>query len=301
MKKIGFASGKGGAGKTTLALSFFDYLDAQKILVDCDVDAANCYLIAEKELIKQRKFYAGKKYRILDDLCLGCGKCFRGCPFDAIGKVSDAFLINAHSCEGCGVCLDLCPYHAIEENEHHCGDIFLSKTHAKDYLFYARLHPGEDNSGKLVHALKNDAVAFARENARDTLILDCPPGIGCPLISAITGLDHLICVMESGVSGVTDGKRLLELAQNKNIPVAVVMNKCGLNPVLEKELEEELLKKHIPLLGKIPFKKEYYELLKKRQTLLSSSDRKFFEDLFKCINDYTKKESPHAHSYSHPG
>jgi len=301
MKKIGFASGKGGAGKTTLALSYFDYIEAQKILIDCDVDAANCYLIAEKELIKQKKFFAGKKYSILSNLCVSCGKCFRGCPFKAIYKEANTYKINSHSCEGCGICLDLCAHHAIEEKEHHCGDIFLSKTHQNDYLFYAKLYPGEDNSGKLVHALKNEAVAFAKENTRDTLIFDCPPGIGCPLISAITGLDQLICVMESGASGVSDGRRLLELAQNKNIPVAVVMNKCGLNPALEKELQKELQTKNIPVLGKIPFKKEYYELLKSRQTLLASSDKMFFEDLFNTIKNYTQKESSHAHSNSYPG
>lgn len=252
MKQLVIISGKGGTGKTILSASFAS-LARNKVMVDCDVDAANLYLLLHPEIQESHKFSGGKRARIEQKNCSGCGECLDACRFSAIIKKSDGkFIIDPISCEGCGVCYHLCPVKAVEMEKSQSGEWFVSHTKYGPFV-HARLGIGEENSGKLVTEVRKKAKELAEKSNLDVVIIDGPPGIGCPVIASLSGTDMALIVTEPTLAGIHDMERVAQTAHHFKIPTACCINKYDINPENSAIIEEWCQKSSVPLLGKIPF------------------------------------------------
>ena len=234
MKELVVISGKGGTGKTSLTASFAA-LAPNAAFADADVDAADLHLLLAPEVRRREEFRSGHAAAIRAANCVGCGRCAALCRFEAIvpatrpGDGARTFAVDPGACEGCGVCIWNCPVRAIDFPEQVCGDWFVSVTRFGP-LVHARLHPGAENSGKLVSLVREQARATAHLERRDLVLVDGPPGTGCPVIAALTGAGGVLVVTEPTVSGAHDLARVLELANHFNIPTAVCINKWDLSP-----------------------------------------------------------------------
>lgn len=279
MTKIAFASGKGGAGKTSFSLSFFKYLAEFSIFADSDVDAADAFLLIEKKRNNSIPFVSGFKYSIHTALCTKCGACASQCPFGAIKK-NGFYYIEPLLCEGCGICEDVCLSQAIDQRSNNCGEIFESKTICNSKMIHARLHPGEDNSGKLVHQVRNLSQKVAVDEKSEYMIIDCPPGIGCSLIASITGVDILVVVIECSHAGINDAQRLMTVARQMSIPMVAVMNKSGINPAIDEKIIRYLEGENICLVGNVQFNEEYVNTLNRNELLI---DSEIISSDIKCI------------------
>ncbi len=248
MKELVILSGKGGTGKTSVAASFAA-LAVNKIMADCDVDAADLHLIIKPENIKEEIFGGGNKAYINNDACTLCGKCIELCRFDAI---DDFFTVDRLSCEGCGVCAAFCPVNAIEMRPHQSGKWFESET-GYGPMVHARLGIAEGNSGKLVTILRKRARELALEKKYELIIVDGSPGTGCPVIATVTGSSFVLIVTEPTVSGIHDLKRVHALVEHFKIKSAVCVNRCDINYEKSDEIAEYCLEKGIPLYGEIPY------------------------------------------------
>ena len=197
MKEIVVISGKGGTGKTSLTASFACLEGSGAIVADCDVDAADMHLLMQPEIREREDFYSGEMARISQDKCTLCGKCAEICRFDAITIVNGEYCIDSLECEGCGYCARVCPAEAISNESLKAGEWFLSSIKTGGMMVHARLGIGADNSGKLVAKVKKEARHHAGINGNGLIIVDGPPGIGCPVISSITGADFAVLVTGS--------------------------------------------------------------------------------------------------------
>ncbi len=252
MKQLVIISGKGGTGKTIISAAFAS-LARNKILVDCDVDAANLYLLLHPEIQESHSFSGGKRADLIQDKCTGCGECLDVCRFSAITEGHDGeIIIDPISCEGCGVCYHVCPVEAIEMENNISGEWFISKTRYGPFV-HARLGIGEENSGKLVTEVRKKAKELAEKNNLDFVIIDGPPGIGCPVIASLSGTDLALIVTEPTLSGIHDMERVAQTAQHFKIPTACCINKYDINPENSAIIEDWCQKNAIPLVGKIPF------------------------------------------------
>ncbi|HAF07456.1 MAG: ATP-binding protein [bacterium] len=248
MKELVIVSGKGGTGKTTITASFSVLAD-KVIVADCDVDAPDLHLLLHPELIKKSEF-KGSKAALIDKIkCVECNLCRENCRFDA---VSDDFIVEPHSCEGCGVCALICPVKAIEMKQKVSGNIYLSKIE-NGFMSHAMLDPGEENSGKLVTFVRDQAKEVAASKKVEKIIIDGAPGISCPVISSITGTSAGVIVTEPTVSGVHDLKRILELMEHFRIKPFILINKFDINIDKTKEIEDFCHLKNYEVVGKIPF------------------------------------------------
>jgi len=245
MKQLTIISGKGGTGKTTVTAAFATLSDSH-VIADCDVDAADLHLILEPAIEKREEFYGGKTAVIDGDKCQQCDECIRVCRFDAI----ENYTVDPISCEGCGVCVQACPEGAIGMKQHMSGHWFISKTRA-GYMTHARLGIAEENSGKLVSLVRQQAKLIAERDKKDYIIIDGPPGIGCPVIAAITGVDLLLAVTEPTLSGIHDLERVVGVAHHFNIPVVVCINKYDINQENTSVIEEYCSKNNLEVAGKI--------------------------------------------------
>ena len=218
MKQITVLSGKGGTGKTTLVASFAA-LTQKTVITDCDVDAPDLHLLLGPQIVQTQKFIGSKVAAIDEEKCIQCGKCEELCRFNAI----ENFSVDPVLCEGCGVCAYICPVDAVELTERVSGYAFISKTKYGP-MSHARLNPGEENSGKLVTLVMQNAKQIA-ETENCTLILnDGPPGIGCPVIASLGGVDMGLVVVEPTLSGIHDMERALGLLKHFKIPSLVCIN-----------------------------------------------------------------------------
>ena len=249
MKEIVVLSGKGGTGKTTL-LGSLAFLAENKILADCDVDAADLHLLLAPRPISENEFRSGVKARVITDRCTGCGACDL-CQFDAL-VVEDTAVIDPLACEGCGVCAHFCPEEAIALDENHCGTWFVSDT---DYgpLVHAQLFAGEENSGKLVSFVKTRARELAEETGAGLILVDGAPGIGCPVIASLSNTDIILAITEPTQSGWHDLERVLDLADHFKVQAYVCLNKWDLNTETAEEIERSCQQRGVELLGRIPF------------------------------------------------
>lgn len=224
MKEIVVISGKGGTGKTSIVASFAA-LAEKKVLADCDVDAADLYLVLEPNIMDRGELRAGKEAWINGALCTKCDKCRELCRFDAI---DESYVVDKISCEGCGVCAEFCPANAIELREKMSGEWFISETRCGP-MVHARLGIAEANSGKLVAVVRDKARKITKEKGLEYVIVDGPPGIGCPVIASITGADIVVIVTEPTMSGEHDLERVVDVAKHFNIPAVLCINKSDLN------------------------------------------------------------------------
>ncbi len=270
MKEILILSGKGGTGKTSLT-GCFAQLSSNAVFCDCDVDASNLHLLLAPELQETEEFYAGWTPQFMEKGCTQCGICEKVCRFKAISCEKGFPRQLPGLCEGCGACADHCPTGAVKLSPRHCGRRYRSQT-PYGTLFHAELFPGEENSGKLIAELRRAARAEAEKTDAGLLISDGPPGIGCPVISSMSGVDLVVAVTEPTPSGFHDFKRVAELAHQFEIPVQLIINKWDLNCELSEMIAEFCRGRNIPEIGRIPFDPIFSECLRKNRTVLSASD-----------------------------
>ncbi|HEU17552.1 MAG TPA: (4Fe-4S)-binding protein [Methanolinea sp.] len=250
MKKIVVISGKGGTGKTIFTASLTDLIPGPIGIADCDVEAANLALLLEHVDVRSRPFSGLEKARIIQDLCVGCGLCSINCRFDAIECQDGEYIVDPVHCEGCGVCMDICPEKAIVMEPMRDGTIYLSRT-SKGLMSHAELCAGSGTSGLLVDQVKKEITGEMRDEK--ALIADGPPGIGCPTISAVSGMDAAVIVTEPSVSGLHDLERLVRMARGFDIRLFLVINKYDLEPGMSKKVGDYAATENIPVLGCVPF------------------------------------------------
>ncbi|MFC1542978.1 ATP-binding protein [Candidatus Neomarinimicrobiota bacterium] len=255
MKEIVVISGKGGTGKTSIVASFA-VLSQNAVIADCDVDAADLHLVLNPAVQITESFSGGKIAEIIPGQCINCDICKSVCRFDAISvKAIDGlmnYIVDPISCEGCGVCVAVCPEEAVLFESHENGKLFVSET---DYgsMVHARMGFAEENSGKLVSLVRARAKAIAEYNGQDLIIVDGPPGVGCPVISSITGAHAVLIVTEPTVSGVHDLERVVKLTDHFNIPTYICINKHDINPAVTQEIENRAKSLSVAVLGKIHY------------------------------------------------
>ncbi|MCR4428486.1 MAG: P-loop NTPase [Caldiserica bacterium] len=248
MKQLAVLSGKGGTGKTTVVASLA-VLAHQAIVVDCDVDAPDLHLLLEPTVIKAQEF-KGSKLAVIDETkCLKCGLCLEGCRFNAIKENIE---VDPFACDGCGVCEVICRQGAITLRERVAGQAFVSRT-KYGFMAHALLSPGQANSGKLVTLTRLFARILAEKEKSPLLIIDGPPGIGCPVIASVTGVDVGLIVTEPTMSGIHDLKRALELLKHFSIPAFVCVNKYDINEENAKKIVGFCRINNLEFIGKIPF------------------------------------------------
>jgi MinD superfamily P-loop ATPase len=248
MKQIVIISGKGGTGKTVLTASFAA-LAKNKVMVDCDVDAADLHLLLKPEIREHHEFRSGVTAKINIDLCEQCGECVKVCRFDAI---SEEFQVDPVSCEGCTVCSFVCPSGAITMEENVSGEWFISETKYGS-MVHARLGIAEENSGKLVSLVRQEARRIADETHKDYVIIDGPPGIGCPVIASLANVDLALIVTEPTLSGIHDMERITGVSKHFNVPTKVVINKYDLNIKNSEEIKRICDDRGIEVLARLPF------------------------------------------------
>lgn len=259
MKEIVVLSGKGGTGKTTLATSLFASLP-KSVLADCDVDAPDTAILLNPREVARQDFIGARKVRINNGICrsgsacAGVRGCISSCRFDALDgrDAGSAPVVREARCEGCGVCAHLCPVQAMTMQDGVAGSMAEGQT-AFGPLVHARLKPGEETSGKLVAEVRRRAKDLAVETGADYLLIDGSPGIGCPVISSLTGADRAVLVTEPSLSALRDLERLVELLARFRIPPVAVINKWDLSPELSGRVEDFCSDAGIPVLMKIPF------------------------------------------------
>lgn len=256
MKELVVISGKGGTGKTSLTASFA-VLAERPVVADCDVDAADLHLVLSPQVKQRNEFYSGHEAIIQQKTCINCGICSRHCRFDAInlntnGTGIEFFSIDPISCEGCGVCVFFCPVHAIDFPEKLCGEWMISDTRYGP-MVHARLGIAAENSGKLVSIVRREARRIAQEGNHPLIIVDGPPGIGCPVIASLTGADLVLAVTEPTVSGEHDLERILSLARHFKIPTMVCVNKWDINKEMTERIEDKALQAGAQLAGRIRY------------------------------------------------
>ncbi|WP_462325438.1 ATP-binding protein [Desulfoplanes sp.] len=254
MKEIVVISGKGGTGKTS-AVSALASCGPQKVLADCDVDAADLHLILDPDIEKTHEFWSGELAQIDPDTCIGCGICQEHCRFHAI---SDDFQVMQEHCEGCGVCEHVCPEGAARMYPRLCGEWYQSNTRHGS-MVHAELGIGEENSGKLVALVRTQAHDKAVELGIDTVLVDGSPGIGCPVIASLSNAGLAVIVAEPTVSAVHDMERVHQLTTHFKIPAMVLVNKADINPGLVDKMKAYCQSKKIPLLGTLPYDARFTE------------------------------------------
>jgi MinD superfamily P-loop ATPase len=249
--EIAIISGKGGTGKSSISAAFAS-LGEEVVLADCDVDAANMFLLFHPTHDEEKAFVGGEKAVIDRDRCIHCGICIPYCRFDAIGFSDQEVVISEAACDGCHLCRRICPHGAIRMIQNDQSRLYAGRfRHGK--MVYGRLAPGEENSGKLVNLVREKARLLAREHEIETIIIDGPPGIGCPVISSITGVDLVVLVTEPSLSGLHDLQRVAEVTAGFEIRTKVIINKCDLDPEMSRTIETWCFDHQLEVVARIPF------------------------------------------------
>jgi MinD superfamily P-loop ATPase len=256
LREIVVISGKGGTGKTSLTASFAVLAD-RPVVADCDVDAADLHLVLSPTVVERHEFQGGHEAVVREEDCLGCGICFEDCRFDAVrrhgtagGRV--AYSVDPTACEGCGVCVRFCPEHAIDFPERRSGEWMVSATRCGP-MVHAQLGTAAGNSGKLVSTVRQEARRVAEETDRSLVLVDGPPGVGCPVIASVAGASLVLVVTEPTVSGEHDLERVLSLARHFEIPAAVCVNKWDLDAGMADRIERRAVKAGARLAGRVRY------------------------------------------------
>ena len=280
MKELVIISGKGGTGKTSLTASFAVLAD-RPVIADCDVDAADLHLVLSPRVKERHEFRCAYEAVIRQEDCIGCGVCLEYCRFEAVkmnggsnGKAQ--FAIDPISCEGCGVCVRFCPENAIDFPERLSGEWMVSDTRCGP-MVHAGLGVAAENSGKLVSIVRREARRIAEEEHRALVIVDGPPGIGCPVIASVTGATLVLIITEPTVSGEHDLERVLSLARHFGIPAVVCVNKWDINPDMTDRIEKMARQAGARIAGRIRYDRAV--------TLAQMQERAIVEIAAPCVKD----------------
>jgi len=265
MKQLLILSGKGGTGKTTVASALIR-LSGAKAYADCDVDAPNLHLIMEQQSFAENTDYYGMPKAVIDpDACRSCGICMSHCRFDAI-CFSGGYSVDQYACEGCGVCAELCPSDAITMLPSVAGELMLFRNEDKSVFSTAQLKMGSGTSGKLVTEVKRQLTNAAAH--AELAVIDGSPGIGCPVIASLSGVDLVLIVTEPSVSGISDMERILMTARHFQVKTMVCINKYNTNLPNTERIISYCQKNQIPFAGKIPFDKKAVEAVNSGLTIV---------------------------------
>ena len=281
MKQIVVISGKGGTGKTVIT-GAFAALAKNKVMADCDVDAADLHLLLSPTIKERHEFRSGKTARIDNKLCNQCGKCVAVCRFSAIttgrDAISNDFVIDPVSCEGCAFCSFVCPEKAIKMEENISGEWFISGTRFGP-MVHAKLGIAEENSGKLVTLVRKQAKELAELGRCDWVIVDGAPGIGCPVIASLSGIDCAVVITEPTLSGLHDADRVISVAKHFKIQTKLVINKYNLNLDMAKQIEKYCEEHNIELIGRISFDKSVVKAMVEGKTIMEYPDGKVKKEI----------------------
>jgi MinD superfamily P-loop ATPase len=275
MKEVVVLSGKGGTGKTSVVGSLAA-LSRGKVLADCDVDAADLHLLLKPRVKKETEFWSGQVACIDEERCTQCGLCQELCRFDAIKDLK----VDPVSCEGCSFCFHICPAEAITMEENLSGYWFISDTRYGP-LVHARLGIAQENSGKLVAQVRQQAKQIAEERNLDYIISDGPPGIGCPVISSLSGANLALLVTEPTLSGIHDLERVLGVCRHFGIMAIVCINKYDLNEENTRQIESYCLSQEIRVAARIPFDNAVTEAMVRGVPVVEYSDGKVSREIEK--------------------
>lgn len=288
MKQLLILSGKGGTGKTTVASAFIKLANA-KDYADCDVDAPNLHLIMQQSSEpKKRDYYGLPKAEINTDLCLQCDMCRDNCRFDAIkiDSVSNEYKVDKFACEGCGVCQTVCKTNAIFLVPDIAGELMLYKNNA--VFSTAQLKIGNGTSGMLVTEVKKQVKAASPYS--ELAIIDGSPGIGCPVIASISGVDMVLIVAEPSISGISDMERIIKIASKFQTKVAVCINKYDTNIENTAKIELFCRSCNIPFAGEIPFDSNAVKAINNGQSIVDidcaagNAIKKVYNETIKILN-----------------
>jgi len=266
MKEVVVLSGKGGTGKTSIVGSLAA-LAERKVLADCDVDAADLHLLLSPAVKQENEFRSGQVACIEADKCIQCGLCQELCRFNAIRD----YTVDPVSCEGCGFCSRICPVEAITMRENLAGHWFISGTKYGP-LVHARLGIAQENSGKLVAVVRQQARQIAEQDSLDYIISDGPPGIGCPVISSLSGANLALLVTEPTLSGIHDLERVIDVCRHFSVPAVVCINKYDINEVNTRQIEDFCSNQSIEVAARIPFDNVVTEALVRGMPVVEYSD-----------------------------
>jgi MinD superfamily P-loop ATPase len=266
MKQIIVLSGKGGTGKTTITAAFA-VLAKKAVFADCDVDAPDLHMLLHPEIIETREF-RGSKIAVIDEAkCVKCGVCREKCRFDAI---THNLTVDPFSCEGCGICTITCPVNAVKLTERISGYAYISKI-KYGFMAHALLNPGEANSGKLVTLVRQNAKLLAEKERNNLIIIDGPPGIGCPVIASVTGVDAGLLITEPTTSGIHDLERAIQLLRHFNVKALVCVNMYDVNKDNTYKISRFCEENGLKVVGNIPFNPVVTEAMVNGKTIMEHS------------------------------
>jgi len=268
MKEIVIISGKGGTGKTSITASFAVLGGNNVVVADCDVDAADMHLLMQPDFDFSKDFYSGELATIDNNNCIRCDKCVRVCRFGAISISNMQYVIDPLSCEGCGYCTRVCPTEAITNKNRLAGKWYISNIKTGSIMVHARLGIGADNSGKLVAKVKNEAREIAFEERKDIILIDGSPGVGCPVVSSLSGANFAVLVTEPSVSGLHDLKRVYELVKKFKIKAGCIINKSDVNAEKRNEIVRFLAEENIVHLADLPYDENFTRAMTQGQTIV---------------------------------
>jgi len=270
MKEILILSGKGGTGKTSITAALSYFLKENDIIVDADVDAADMHKLLAPDNNEKFEFYSGKECSVIEKKCTLCGICAENCHYNAIMLDEKSAKIDNIECESCLLCYNLCPEEAIIAKDSHCGEYYISNTKINRKLIHAKLKSGADNSGKLVSTVRTVAKQKGNENDSDIILIDGPPGIGCPVIAAMTGVKYVVLVTEPTLSGFSDIKRIIDLINHFKIKAGCIINKATINENVKNEIENFCKENNVEIIGKIPYTKKFYTALVSKKSIVET-------------------------------
>jgi len=278
---ISVASGKGGTGKTTVAINLALSIDNVQFL-DCDVEEPNAHIFLKPQIKEQKKTYIPVP-EINESKCVYCGKCAKVCVYNAIAVLpgqdgkKGTMLVFAHLCHGCGACSALCPQSAIEEINREIGVVELGNCGKIEFV-HGKLNIGEAMSPPLIRQVKG------RINSKKTVIIDAPPGTSCPVVTSVKGSDFCVLVTEPTPFGLNDLILAVEVLKKLKTPFGVVINRSDLG---NTKTEEYCKKETVPILMRIPFKKEIAMAYSKGEPMVKvfPEYKKDFHGLFNAIKN----------------
>ncbi len=280
VKELTVISGKGGCGKTTIAASFVA-LAKDPVIADADVDAADMHILLHPQVRKKEKFSGLDVAKKDDDKCIDCGKCYDNCRYGAFDSDNT---LHPEKCEGCAVCAMVCPVEAIQMVERNAGEAYISDTRFGP-LVHAKLHAGEEASGKLVALVRQRAKEVAEETGKELILIDGPPGTGCTVIASLTGVDLVLVVFEPTLSGIHDAKRIIEVARHFKIQVLACINKYDINEENTEQIMQFCKEENIEVVGKIPYDDTATDAMVAEKTVIEFSDG----SMAKAIQDIWQK------------